>query len=123
MTELKTFAAAVRYVIAKLDEQGVPCTYRHGCQLRNDKGHKCAIGWLIPDDAYTEELEGFTVSRLMQNHPRLEKYLPQYWKRKDAYRRLQRAHDSWADHPERTFAEHYEFYLKYGIKEDPAPQA
>ena len=29
----------------------------NACALRGDNGMKCAIGWLIPDDVYTPDLE------------------------------------------------------------------
>jgi hypothetical protein len=30
----------------------------NACRYRGDDGRRCAVGWLIPDELYTEEMEG-----------------------------------------------------------------
>ena len=45
------------------------------CAYRGALGHKCAIGCLIPDHAYTPEMEGFSIHGLLENHPSVAPYL------------------------------------------------
>lgn len=40
-----------------------------GCAYRGDGGLKCAIGHLIPDKEYKEELEGRTIISLFETFP------------------------------------------------------
>lgn len=39
------------------------------CFYRQDGGRKCAVGCLIPDELYTDEIEGCTVDELLFDHP------------------------------------------------------
>lgn len=48
--------------VAALIKQGEP-SYRYGCYYRGQNGTKCAIGHLIPDEKYSEGLEGLTANR------------------------------------------------------------
>jgi len=59
------------------------------CAYRDDRGFKCAIGCLIPDDKYDPKMEGKNIRYLRRAHPSLlpkvdSKFLTE----------LQRAHDS-----------------------------
>lgn len=48
-------------VVLNLRRQGVPSvekSCRGNCAYRGEGGNKCAAGWLIPDDAYTVDMEG-----------------------------------------------------------------
>lgn len=36
------------------------------CQYRDDRGHKCGVGGLIPDELYDSEMEGRNVSGLFE---------------------------------------------------------
>ncbi len=46
-------------VATHLFSQGKQALYGDGtCAYRGDEGTKCAIGCLIPDDVYTEDMEG-----------------------------------------------------------------
>lgn len=31
-----------------------------GCAYRGDEGRRCAIGWIMPDEAYSPDLEGLS---------------------------------------------------------------
>lgn len=35
-----------------------PDPMRAGCSYRDPRGNKCAVGWLIPDENYSPDLEG-----------------------------------------------------------------
>lgn len=48
--------------VAALIKQGEP-SYDDGCYYRGPGGAKCAIGHLIPDEKYSEGLEGLTADR------------------------------------------------------------
>ena len=34
------------------------------CLYRDDRGHKCAVGVLIPNDVYTKDMEGMPVDQI-----------------------------------------------------------
>lgn len=36
------------------------------CQYRDDRGNMCAVGVLIPDDVYSNEFEGTSITQLIQ---------------------------------------------------------
>lgn len=40
----------------------------NGCAYRSGDGSKCAIGWLIPDEAYCEGFEGMSAIDLVHNY-------------------------------------------------------
>lgn len=82
------------------------------CVYRNDQGHKCAAGILIPDDCYDEEMEGNSFKHLLL----MEKYnFPEYlYSNKDLINELQFVHDmnsSW-DEKNKTFSKLGWGYLK-----------
>lgn len=45
------------------------------CQYRTSDGAKCAIGTLIPDGLYTQEMEGQNADSLLRNNPVVRGYL------------------------------------------------
>lgn len=49
---------AFNTALAGLRQQGRPSGGSGGCFYRSPDGCKCAIGWLIPDDKYSPDLEG-----------------------------------------------------------------
>lgn len=66
---------------------GVQCRYRAPNNL------KCAIGILIPDDIYTDDMEGLGVGGLLDSYdisPTLPKY---FMKHRDLLAALQLVHD------------------------------
>lgn len=81
--------------------------YEH-CLYRNDDGLKCAIGCLIPDEKYSEDMEGdssenipfFTVEDLL-TFPFMEPYKGH----SDLLNALQDAHDSCSCDPDEFWDE------------------
>lgn len=41
------------------------------CKYRDSRGHKCAVGILIPDELYKPEMEGASYSALRRLYPEL----------------------------------------------------
>ena len=59
MTEQETFDI----VVTNLRNQGCQSLDdEFNCAYRGENGLKCAVGWLIPDDVYSEDMEGFSLS-------------------------------------------------------------
>lgn len=62
MTHQDTFnkvaAHLLKQLATSLAPDGTSCAYR------GDKGRKCAIGCLIPDDLYTSAIEGLVLNEL-----------------------------------------------------------
>ena len=56
------------FVWTKLYEQGQPSRGNFGCRYRITEGLKCAVGYLIPDDLYKEDMEGHAVSTISENY-------------------------------------------------------
>lgn len=54
------------FVLGKLREQKVQArnVYNTVCAYRGAGGCKCAVGWLIPDEVYSEQMEGNRVGAL-----------------------------------------------------------
>jgi hypothetical protein len=51
------------YTIGKLLEQGYASLDMDGnCVYRGPEGSKCAIGWLIPDDAYDPNMDAYNAN-------------------------------------------------------------
>ena len=63
---VETLTKQQMYDIAKagIIQQGAFCLSSGACAYRNDKGQKCAVGFLIPDTIYDAGLEGFRVDEL-----------------------------------------------------------
>jgi len=51
--------------VAGLASQNFQPSYTIICSYRGLEGHKCAIGWCIPDEIYSPEMEGRSVDRLL----------------------------------------------------------
>lgn len=48
----------------------------NGCDYRGAEGTKCAVGHLIPDEVFTQDMdEGITAWNLLDNFPELENFL------------------------------------------------
>lgn len=56
----KTFDTVMEHLRA----QGRPAIYENRCRYRGPDGTSCAIGALIPDEAYDERMEGGPASAL-----------------------------------------------------------
>lgn len=61
------------------------------CMYRCEDGRKCAIGWSIPDEVYTSEMEGLTVDYLLPSYPALKELYPGV--RIPLLKELQECHD------------------------------
>jgi hypothetical protein len=46
-----------------------------GCWYRNPEGHKCALGIHIPDEIYTEKMEGHWAVGLLMRYPTVKDVL------------------------------------------------
>lgn len=68
----ETFDTVVSFLIA----QGKPAKGRDGCMYRGPDGTKCAAGCLIPDEMYSEDMEGGGIGIRLVNYP---KPLPYSW--------------------------------------------
>ena len=57
MSEPRTNQEVFDYVLAKLAKQGRPSVSWDGrCVFRGHNGERCAAGWLLPDDLWSEEI-------------------------------------------------------------------
>ena len=45
------------------------------CLYRDTEGRKCAVGYLIPDELYSVDMEGWVVSILVERFPEIAKIL------------------------------------------------
>lgn len=73
----------------------------NACAYRGTFGRMCAVGVLIPDDVYTDEMEGASAPSIVQSYEGLKHFLPHMYLL-DA---LQEVHDVkpinvWRDHLE-----------------------
>lgn len=46
------------------------------CAYRGDNETKCAVGMFIPDDLYSDTMEGYTLEALLRNFPKVSEGLP-----------------------------------------------
>ena len=61
-------------VFDKLVEQGGPSVIGVGqCRLRGPNGRKCALGWLIPNEAYHPDMEKTPVASAQKFAPHLSR--------------------------------------------------
>lgn len=76
--QIKTAREAFDFITKHLYEQGGRSIGWTGCQYRGDNGFSCAVGCLIPESFYQEDLEGKNVNDyeilhvLQDAHPNLE---------------------------------------------------
>lgn len=79
--------------------QGGPSVTTNGwCRYRDDNERRCAIGWLIPDDKYSDSLEGAGALSVWVREA--AGYLEEDEDDMDA---LQCIHDRAAEHPDKFF--------------------
>lgn len=70
-------------VVSHLRRQGRCAMDRLTCVYRAENGDRCAAGCLIPDDLYSSNLEGLSVSSHAEDGQKLERTLTDYgWKRR-----------------------------------------
>lgn len=123
---------ALDHVTVQLILQGEKCLGPSGrrCAYRSGK-KRCAIGWLIPDSAYSEHFEGYALAGLIR-HSETRKKLPYFLKTKknvDFYSDLQnRLHDSIAvgkpeNWPAVIASRAHEFAQLWNLRTPPAAKA
>jgi hypothetical protein len=56
--------AVFDYVVKFLRKQGCKSMGECNCRYRDNMGHACAVGCLIPDDEYDVRMEGRTVEHI-----------------------------------------------------------
>lgn len=100
-----------------LRKQGRPAMSEGNCVYRGPDGTKCAIGCLIPDELYEEDMEGRGVLALITPDEYETKFvLPDFFNDENVrlMMDLQTVHDSWARYQTgledglRSVAKHYE---------------
>lgn len=114
ITAQQAFETAVRGVIT----QGKPAmSMINGhplCRYRGDNGTKCAVGMLIPDEAYVPSMEGITVTALTARFEALRPLQPFA----NTLRAVQIAHDESAQmSPDADFVAEFKAKLREFIQQ------
>lgn len=82
-------------VVQHLYKQGRPAAVGRNCRYRTEEGLSCAVGCRIPDEAYSEGMEGKFVHDLADKYAEvLPLEIVEY---ADLFDDLQWAHDCWTD--------------------------
>lgn len=92
----KAFEDCVLFLL----KQGKKSTNEFGCGYRGDNETKCAIGFLIPDNEYSESFEGLNIIDIREGVwiiPSIEKYSTEF------LASLQNIHDSIYDDEKSNF--------------------
>ena len=90
MNNQETFDTAARHLLTQKGTSRV--TPNGTCAYRGEDGLKCAVGCLIPDPAYTYEMEGLGVDALFERFPDMEELFADV--DTNLLVRLQTVHDS-----------------------------
>lgn len=77
------------YIVGKVIAQGEPSTLGGICRYRAPNGHKCAVGHIIPNSIYRQDMEGGDLDEIVQCELGLTSY--------HLLRDLQLAHDGAGD--------------------------
>lgn len=64
-------------MVNHLRRQGSQSMNSSGCAYRGTRGRMCAIGCLIPDNAYMQTMEGKTVYPLVSLYGHVRQFLPE----------------------------------------------
>lgn len=102
MTPQEIFEAAVNHMVTMGRRSGYfDGDNKFKCCYRTEHGDKCVAGLFIPDECYTEGMEGRTISDVLIWHRELPAWMHENWR---LLGRLQLIHDRdrW-DHIERGF--------------------
>ena len=89
---------------------GTSCAYRGG------NGRKCAIGWCIPDELYSPEMEGKTVYSMFAEHWKAMREIFPISISVGALRELQNCHDIAVVYPGSMRGNLRAFGLKYRLQ-------
>lgn len=66
MTRQEIFDRVVRHLLSQKQKAAIDDVYGNTrCRYRTPDGLRCAVGCLIPDDAYDPSIEGFAVGDLL----------------------------------------------------------
>jgi hypothetical protein len=96
-------------VYTHLLKQGGPSTIRGACMYRGLNGRMCAVGFMIPDDVYEEDMEGMNALTLIAHNPKLSHLTPHMM----LLRNMQKIHDDFAMmSPETSWPE----WIKHGFR-------
>ena len=80
----------VDHTYTALVRQGGPSTLSDGiCAFRGNRGRKCAIGWWIPDELYSKDMEVLGLAKMGQLAE-----LPVFKEHNELLQNLQAAHDT-----------------------------
>lgn len=116
------------FVVTNLRKQGtqsfVMKNNKHLCMYRGSDGKKCAAGWLIPDEVYTEDMEYMGWKEIVDKFCDV---LPNYLKTAESLamvKKLQLIHDDdYMDYDKELFEKLLEEVAeKFGLKYTP-PEA
>jgi hypothetical protein len=91
VTSQWTHQAIFDTVAIHLFTQGCQATENESCLYRAPNGTKCAVGILIPDSAYTEDMEFQSAESIINDYEELE-FLKPF---SSLLSSLQNVHDSW----------------------------
>jgi hypothetical protein len=95
MTTQEQDQADFDFVMKSMIEQGRPSMGRVGCRYRGEGGTKCAAGFFISDELYSEDIEGKNLS---------DEYITQLkcfeGKSRSLLRAMQQAHDISSEDPD-----------------------
>jgi hypothetical protein len=91
VTSQWTHQAIFDTVARHLFTQGCQATKDDSCLYRGPNGTKCAVGILIPDSAYTEDMEFQSAESIINDYDELE-FLKPF---RSLLTSLQYVHDSW----------------------------
>ena len=135
----EAFDQSVRGIISQGGPSVDPTKSGGYCLLRGPNNHKCAIGWLIPDDKYDKDLESMSPAGIVKELGEfpVEEPEPEDLNRRmgSFYSQLQKAHDNsactYTENPgerivfndSRTFFHRFRTYLhqlalRYKLNED-----
>lgn len=84
-------------VVAHFAVQREAAAKYEGCMYRTPDGRKCAVGALVPDEAYDPSCEGDGVSTLFREYPDMMRVSGLTRRHEVLLIDLQRAHDSAAE--------------------------
>lgn len=95
---MRTKEQLVAEVRQAMQQQQQPCFYEGACSYINPAGHRCAVGWLISEEAaerWQHELElGSLWAMTFEGRESLAKDLPEIKTEFDTLVKLQNCHDN-----------------------------
>lgn len=71
MTDFEAFDKVSKHLLSQKEKSIQETIVGFRCAYRGDNGLKCAIGCLIPDELYHEDMESITVIDLVKGFPEI----------------------------------------------------